>query len=206
MNALQKMLAAQKAKAGAAAPATPAAPAASPKPSPLAGLAAKRPAAPVPPAAKPEEPAVTQVVADAPDATPKFDLSSIAGMALESAPVTRAADETPPSAVPRQLPPDMTPQQEAFVSMLDSLYESVEDHELLGQTCVSIMIELQENPQYEQMLADADVRALIQGARESMGLARIKKAETKAKRGGSKKKGVEAELDADVMAIFGGMT
>lgn len=193
MNPLHKLMATQAKPAAAPASAAPVV-----NPIKTLGLGLGKPRAAPAPEAKPAT--VEKVVAES-DSSPSL-LASIAAMDVSTVAPVRAADETPPNAIPRKLPDELTAQHKAFLASLDVLHENIPDSELLGQACVSIMIELQENPQYEQMLADADIRALIRGARDAMGLARIKKTEAKAKRGSSKK-AQSAVVDADIAAIFG---
>lgn len=195
MSNLKNLLAKQRAAVTqpVAAPAQASIPAEASKPkSALAGMMKKPVAAPAKPA---------PASAESTELVPTF---SMADLAASTSTGTRAPDETPANIIPRNLPDEMTPGMKAFVSTLDILYENLADSEMLGQACVSVMIELKSNPQYEQLVSDEDVRMLIKAARDAMGLARIKKTEAKAKRGGAKKATTKA-IDSDVAAIFGEM-
>lgn len=107
-------------------------------------------------------------------------------------------DEFPATKPVRELPEDLSRQGLAFVEMVDSIYDVVHDTDLLGGVLKNVMMEFQDNPQFESLLCDSDLRAFVIAARKSSGLARIKKTETKAKRGtGSKSK--SKVLDEDMM-------
>lgn len=142
-----------------------------------------------------------------------FDLTDLANLTDEGkAPSqprsTRSqfADETPATAPVRDLPADMEKQQQDFVSLMDGVYELVNDSEMLGHVIRSIMIELKTYPQYMKMVSQEDVRLWVRSMRDSMGLARIKKQEkaTKAKGGGTgkKTKGVDSDM-AEAFADLG---
>lgn len=87
------------------------------------------------------------------------------------------SDEIPATAPTRELPEDLTESQRGFIVLLNGIYSVLYDPELFGQMVRNIMSELQENPEYEKLLADEDVNAMMRGLRESMGMAKIKKAE-----------------------------
>lgn len=110
------------------------------------------------------------------------------------------ADETPATKPTRDLPPELQKQQLQFVDLLDGMYEIVHDPELLGNVVKSMMIELGANPQYEKLLAPADVRLVVRAARDSMGLARVKKTEAKAKRSGAAGARAAKAVDSDMLA------
>jgi hypothetical protein len=57
---------------------------------------------------------------------------------------------------------------------------------MFGQSVRIIMIELQENPEYEKLLSDSDVHTMIRGMRRTMGLARVRKQEKSRKAGTNK--------------------
>lgn len=106
------------------------------------------------------------------------------------------ADETPATAPTRDLPEELTKQQLQFVELIDNVYGVLDDPELLGNVIKGIMVELKANPQYMQMVTNTDVRTWVRVMRDSMGLARIKKTEVKAKRagGGSKTSKSKTEI------------
>lgn len=110
------------------------------------------------------------------------------------------ADETPATKPTRTLPPELEKQQLQFVDLLDGMYEIVHDPELLGNVVKSMMIELGANPQYEKLLAPSDVRLVVKAARDSMGLARVKKTEAKAKRSGAAGARAAKAVDSDMLA------
>lgn len=148
----------------------------------------KKPAAPVPtktPASAKPKPAMTQ--SDA------FSLEDLAGMdAGAIAPVREASessefpDEIEATAPDRELPADLSAEQISFVESLDGIYGVLHDSEMFGQTVRMIMIELQDNPEYEKLLSDSDVHTMIRGMRRTMGLARVKKQEKSRKAGTNK--------------------
>lgn len=87
--------------------------------------------------------------------------------------------ETAASAPTRELPEDMTDGMKLFVESLDGIYDVLFDAELFGNMTKNIMVELSENPEYIKLIADEDVHTMIRGMRDAMGLARIKKVESK---------------------------
>lgn len=118
----------------------------------------------------------------------------------ESSTISGFADETPANAPTRELPEDLNKEQLDFVSMIDNVYGILHEPEMLSGVIRNIMIELQSNPQYIKLICDEDVRTWVRAMRESMGLARVKKAEKKAGTGRAKKSG--KGVDADMLAAF----
>ena len=126
---------------------------------------------------KPTQPKPTPMPSD-------LDLASLAQSESEGiAPIEEIgsgyADEIPATAPERKLPEGLDEQQQSFVQSLDNIYNVLSDPELFGQMIRMIMTELQSNPQYIQLITDDDVAVMIRGMRESMGLARMRKAEKK---------------------------
>lgn len=176
----------------------------------LAFLKQRSVAAPAPP----PPPVATQPDPTPADATREVDLDSLmndtsggtAANTLASGRSSRFADEVPAQGPVRELPEDLDKQQRHFIESLDSIYRIVHKPDLLGNVVKSIMMELSRSPEYRKMIQPMDVHTMIKGMRDSMGMARIKKEESKAKRaGGAKKKTKEIDgldglldsLDAD---------
>lgn len=84
-------------------------------------------------------------------------------------------DEIEATAPDRELPEDLTQDMVGFVELLDSVYEILNDSEMFGQQVRTIMMELQENPEYEKLISDTDVHVMIRAMRNTMGLAKIRK-------------------------------
>lgn len=108
-------------------------------------------------------------------------------------------DETPATAPTRELPEDADKGLRQFVEMIDGVYGILHEPELLGNVIRGILVELQANKQYMQQVADDDIRVWVRAMRSTMGLAKIRKTESKAKRtgGGAKKsKGVDADMES----------
>lgn len=116
---------------------------------------------------------------------------------------TSLEGETDATAPTRELPADMTDSMKGFVEQLDNLYEVLFDAELFGNYTKNIMIELQENPEYIKLIADKDIHTMIRGMRDSMGLARIKKVESK--RGTGARKGKVTASVAEAVDALGAM-
>lgn len=153
---------------------------------------------PTPPPASPTPVPATQVEAAA-QASEKSGLellmeTTAAGGTLGAA--SRFADEIPATAPLRELSPDLDAQAKAFAGSLDSVYKALHEPELLGSVVRGIMIELANHPEYRKLISPMDYHTMVRGMRESMGLARIKKEESKAKRTPSKKSTVVSDLDA----------
>lgn len=142
-----------------------------------------------------------------------LDLSDLSETEIEepaAAPVggmSSFLDETPADQPVRELPADMDKQQLNFVDLIDSIYRVVHDPELTGSMIKNIMIELKSSPQYMNLVAKEDVRTWIQIMRNNMGVAKIKKQETKAKRAGGKSstKAIDSQMSADLDALLGGI-
>jgi hypothetical protein len=145
------------------------------------------------------------------------DTSSVAGTSIDSlesldatedagltprAGVTYFADETPATKPTRELPEGITKEELGFVDQLDSVYEIIHDPDLLGGVIRNIMVELKSNAEYAKLMSPDDYRVMVRGMRESMGLARVKKTEAKAKRGTSKK---SSKVDIDMLADLEGL-
>lgn len=84
--------------------------------------------------------------------------------------------------------------------MLNGIYEFFYDPEMFGGMIRQIMQELQEHPEYSKMIVDEDVHTLMRGLRESMGMAKIKKAE-KSKGGGRTGKALTQKAVAATSAL-----
>lgn len=121
-----------------------------------------------------------------------FSLEDLAGLDASTVAVTESnedsgfPDEIEATAPDRELPADMSAEQISFVESLDGIYGVLHDSEMFGQTVRIIMIELQENPEYEKLMSDSDVHTMIRGMRRTMGLARVKKQEKSRKAGTNK--------------------
>lgn len=111
-------------------------------------------------------------------------------------------DEIEATAPDRDLPPDLTAEQLAFVESLDGIYAVLHDPEMFGQTVRMIMIELQENQEYERLLSDPDIHTMIRGMRRTMGLARVRKQEKSRKAGTNKNARKKAGVSDDAMALL----
>ena len=101
---------------------------------------------------------------------------------------SRFADEIPATGPTRELPEGLDAAGKAFVDSLDSIYRVLHEPDLLGGAVKSIMIELQNHPEYRKLISPMDVHSMVRGMRESMGLARIRKEEAKTKRSPKAKK------------------
>lgn len=122
------------------------------------------------------------------------------GAAPAPARLSRFADEEPAIAPNRDLE-GLEKQQLMFVESLDSVYKIIHDPELLGGIIKNIMMELAQKPEYRKLIQPKDIHTMIKGMRESMGMARIKKEESKAKRGGGRKTTKKVD-DLDTLAAL----
>jgi hypothetical protein len=133
------------------------------------------------------------------DSLDALDQSDAEGIAPRQSVSAHFADETPAQKPTRELPADLTKEQLGFIDMIDGVYEVVHEPDLMGGVIRNIIIELKSNPEYMKLVAPDDIRAWVRGMRESMGLAKIKKTETKAKKaGGAGKK--SKLIDDDMLA------
>lgn len=184
--------------------ATPAAPLAKPALTGLAGRfggtkpAASAPAAPLVILDDVEESDGPMDLADLPDSEEgEFEFSFDLGQALG-----QFDDETPAQAPTRELPDDLDSGSLSFISLIDDVYGVLGDSDLLGNVIRSIMIELKSQPQYMRLVADDDIRTWVKSMRNTMGMARIKKTEEKAKRAPSAGKGKGKAVDQDMLDAF----
>lgn len=106
-----------------------------------------------------------------------FDLSNLEVAEPESTSTDLSGffDEIEATAPDRELDPDLTPGMLDFVGNLDNIYTYLNDAEMFGQGIRTVMMELQEHPEYDKLVSDQDVHVMIRAMRNTMGLARIKK-------------------------------
>jgi hypothetical protein len=88
-------------------------------------------------------------------------------------------DEIEATAPDRELPEDLSQQGKEFVALLDSTYSIINDADMFAQQVRTIMMEMQENPEYEKLISDTDVHVMIRAMRNTMGLSRIRKQQKK---------------------------
>jgi hypothetical protein len=139
----------------------------------------------------------------------EFSLEDLAGLDASSIEVeTRNQDssgfedEIEATAPDRDLPPDLTAEQLSFVESLDGVYGVLHDPELFGQAVRLVMMELQDNTEYEKLLADSDIHVMIRGMRRTMGLARVRKQEKGRKAGTNKNARAKAGVGDKEMALL----
>lgn len=139
----------------------------------------------------------------------EFTLEDLAGLdasSIESESVTSTTsdfdDEIEATAPARALEPDLTPEMLGFVETLDGLYSVLHDPEMFGQSVRIIMMELQENKEYQKLLADQDVHVMIRGMRRTMGLARVRKQEKSRKATTNKSARKKSGVSDDAMAML----
>jgi hypothetical protein len=116
-------------------------------------------------------------------------------------------DEIEATAPDRELPEDITPDMEGFVESLNAMYLVLNDTDMFAQSIRQIMMELQENPEYEKLISDQDVHVMIRAMRNTMGLAKIRK-QAKQRKGGTGTKArapskKQAMLDKALKAAMG---
>lgn len=154
-------------------------------------------------------PAAAEIPAD-------LDLSSLAALDTsdipESGKTTQAfPDEIEATAPARELPADLSAQQLNFVESLDVIYTVLHDPDMMGQAIRSVMQELQESPEFIQLVSDHDVHTMIKAIRNVMGIAKIRKEEKSTKRtaGTRTKRTAASKFDADTLdslnELFAGM-
>lgn len=102
---------------------------------------------------------------------------------LGVAPITGFyTDMVPAEMPPRELPPELTQGQQEFLELTSGIYTCMNDPAMFSNVIRSFMQELQQHNEYDQLLVDADVNAMMAGLRSSMGMAKIKKQEKAAPR------------------------
>jgi hypothetical protein len=90
----------------------------------------------------------------------------------------------------------------AFVESLDGIYQVLHDPEMFGQAVRMVMLELQENNEYDKLLADSDIHVMIRGMRRTMGLARVRKQEKSRKASTNKNARTKSALADKDMALL----
>lgn len=130
-----------------------------------------------------------------------LDESTVEGTAPRQSVGSHFEDETPADKPTRELPEGLTKEQLGFVDLIDGVYEVLHEADLMGGVIRNIIIELKSNPEYMKLVAPQDIRTWVRGMRESMGLAKIKKTESKVKRAGgagSKSKLIDEDMLQDL--------
>jgi len=79
------------------------------------------------------------------------------------------ADETPVDAPTRQLSPEMTAQQLAFVDLLDSVHTMHHNEDAIKGAVQNIMMEMRETPILANLLVDEDVTIIVRRMKYIMG-------------------------------------
>jgi hypothetical protein len=166
-------------------------------PTPKSALPTKTPAT-----AKPKPAAPAQLEGG-------FSLEDLAGLDASSIEVAERNqdasgfdDEIEATAPDRVLDPDLTAEQLAFVESLDGIYQVLHDPEMFGQAVRMVMLELQENNEYDKLLADSDIHVMIRGMRRTMGLARVRKQEKSRKASTNKNARTKSALADKDMALL----
>jgi hypothetical protein len=106
--------------------------------------------------------------------------------------VSRFADQIDATAPIRELPADLSEQAKSWLAQMDSIYSILHEPEMLGNVVRNIMEELAAHPEYRQLIHPKDSNTIVRAMRDAMGLARIKKEESKSKRRGSGKVKIES--------------
>lgn len=97
-----------------------------------------------------------------------------------------------------------------FAAEVKRVEELFEEPELLSQVLRTIMVELQEHPEFEEVMSAEDIGMMSRAMRDVLGLASIKKAAAKRKTSGgtssrSKKKELDPNTKSQLDALFAGM-
>lgn len=136
-----------------------------------------------------------------------FDLSNVdEPEVVDSDEFVGFVDEIEATAPDRELPIDMTPEMTGFVDSLNAMYFVLNDTDMFAQSIRQIMMELQENPEYEKLISDQDVHVMIRAMRNTMGLAKIRKQAKQRKTGSAKTRTPskkQALLDKAMSAALG---
>ena len=145
-----------------------------------------------------------------------LDLSSLAALDTSEIPESGKTapafpDEIEATAPARELPADLSAQQLNFVESLDVIYTALHDPDMMGQAIRSVMQELQESPEFIQLVSDHDVHTMIKAIRNVMGIAKIRKEEKSTKRtaGTRTKRTASSKFDEETLSslneLFAGM-
>lgn len=159
------------------------APAPTPKKLPFANLNKSTPKPEPTPAPKPAEKSKDPLSLDN---LGSFDLSDVDEPEAATDEFVGFVDEIEATAPDRELPEDLSPEMAGFVESLDSMYLVLNDSDMFAQSIRQIMMELQENPEYEKLVSDQDVHVMIRAMRNTMGLAKIRKQAKSRKTGTTK--------------------
>jgi hypothetical protein len=84
-----------------------------------------------------------------------------------------------------------------FLHMVKGIPDLFQDPDALASSIRGVLFDLQASPHFEELLEPQDIGLMIRGMREALGIAAIRKADNKAKKGGKKK----APLNMDLTAL-----
>lgn len=150
-------------------------------------------------------------VPQSPVESPDFSLEDLAAadVADEGSVIRERSDffdEIDAQAPVRELPPELNQQQKQFIDSLDGIYTVLNDPEMFGQMIRNIMMELTQNPEYIKLVVDQDVHTMIRAMRNTMGLAKIKKIDSKAKKSNGAGRGRKTSpADEEMLSTLEGL-
>jgi len=142
----------------------------------------------------------------APDAltgdTNAIDAAVEANPIASVASVDRFSDEIEVQKPERDLPEELTEQQQAFINLLDSVYELHHDADAVQNAVSRIMTDMKETEHLANLVEDDDVTNIVRKMKQILG---FRKATKKAKAKGRPKTAAVAELESMFDDLMGGL-
>lgn len=118
---------------------------------------------------------------------------------------TSLPGESPAANSPLDLKPEVAERMKMFTDSLDTLRAAFDDVELMPQIVRQIMLDMQETPEFLEMLSDKDINLMMDSFYKTMAIARASKEKKKvSKKKTVSTKGAEANALLDDMG-FGEM-
>lgn len=104
------------------------------------------------------------------------------------------ADEIPVDKPTRELPAELEPQQQAFISLLDSVYDLHCDPDAVKSAIQTLMIDMRETPHLSDLIVENDVQIIVRRMSQILGFRKASATTKKTKRATSKSEKTKAEI------------
>lgn len=108
------------------------------------------------------------------------------------------ADEIPVSKPTRELPAELEQQQQAFISLLDSVYDLHCDPDAVKSAIQTLMIDMSETPHLVDLIVENDIQIIVRRMSQILGFRKASAETKKTKRATS----VKAKQKAAVISAF----
>lgn len=126
-----------------------------------------------------------------------IDLGDVAENRKDDTPAATSeifADEIPVDKPTRELPAELQPQQQAFIGLLDSVYDLHCDPDAVKSAIQTLMIDMRETPHLADLIVENDVQIIVRRMSQILGFRKASAVTKKTKRATSKSAKVKAEI------------